>query len=220
MDDEDKALLLLNAIPKSYEHFKDAMLYGRKQTIFIEEIQLAIRAKELQKTLDRKEGNNGDGLVAKSRTEKLDSKGNKKSRSKFAKGGNGQSTKGPFNCFQCHKEGHFKRDCLERKKRNQEKKRDGGNAIVASEVYDFADALVVIRYETSKERILDSSCSFNICPHKDWFESLDIVDGSLVLLGNNKACKITRIGSIRITMHDGIERLLQHVRYIPELKRI
>ena len=27
MEDEDQALILLNAMPKTYEHFKDAMLY-------------------------------------------------------------------------------------------------------------------------------------------------------------------------------------------------
>ena len=45
MDDEDQALILLNAMPKMYEHFKDAMLYGREQTITLEEVQFAIRAK-------------------------------------------------------------------------------------------------------------------------------------------------------------------------------
>lgn len=49
MDDDDKTLLLLNSIPKSYEQFKDAMLYGRAQTITLEEVQSLIRAKELQK---------------------------------------------------------------------------------------------------------------------------------------------------------------------------
>lgn len=30
LEEDDKALLLLNAIPRSYDHFKDAMLYGRE----------------------------------------------------------------------------------------------------------------------------------------------------------------------------------------------
>lgn len=35
LDDEDKALILLNSIPKSDEHFKDAMVYGREHTISV-----------------------------------------------------------------------------------------------------------------------------------------------------------------------------------------
>lgn len=30
LEEDDKALLLLNAIPRIYDHFKDAMLYGRE----------------------------------------------------------------------------------------------------------------------------------------------------------------------------------------------
>ncbi|XP_020572710.1 uncharacterized protein LOC110019413 [Phalaenopsis equestris] len=45
MDDEDKALLLLNSISKSYEHFKDVVLYGRVHAITLEEVQSLIRAK-------------------------------------------------------------------------------------------------------------------------------------------------------------------------------
>ena len=41
----------------------------------------------------------------------------------------------------------------------------------------------------------------------------------MVLLGNNKACRVVDIGPIRIKMHDGLERVLQEVRYVLELKR-
>lgn len=51
LKDEDKALILLNYIPRSYEHFKDAVIYGRDQTITLEEVQSAIRAKYLQNNL-------------------------------------------------------------------------------------------------------------------------------------------------------------------------
>ena len=33
MEDEDKALMLLNGFPSNCEQFKDAMLFGRDQTI-------------------------------------------------------------------------------------------------------------------------------------------------------------------------------------------
>lgn len=40
-----------------------------------------------------------------------------------------------------------------------------------------------------------------------------------MIIRNNKSCKILRIGSVRLKLHDGMERVLKEVRYIPELKR-
>ncbi|KAE8716394.1 hypothetical protein F3Y22_tig00110121pilonHSYRG00025 [Hibiscus syriacus] len=192
IEDEDKALLLLKSIPKSYEHFKDAMLYGRVQTILLDEVQSLIRAKELQNKHDMNEENSGDGLT---------------------------SSKGPFKCYHCHKKGHFKRNCPDRKKKYQEKPKDSGELSVVSDGYDSDEALVITESEPSKKWILDSGCSFNMCPHKYWFETLQLVNGGTVLLGDNKACKVVGSGTIRIRMFDGAERILQQVKYIPELKR-
>ncbi|KAH1249995.1 Retrovirus-related Pol polyprotein from transposon TNT 1-94 [Glycine max] len=47
MEDEDKALMLLHGLPSSYEHFKDAILFGRDQTITLEEVQSSIQTKEM-----------------------------------------------------------------------------------------------------------------------------------------------------------------------------
>ncbi|XP_073291104.1 uncharacterized mitochondrial protein AtMg00300-like [Primulina huaijiensis] len=58
-----------------------------------------------------------------------------------------------------------------------------------------------------------------MCPTKSWFEKLEESDQGLVLLGNDKACRVKGIGSIRLRMQDEIDRILQEVRYVPELKR-
>ena len=39
------------------------------------------------------------------------------------------------------------------------------------------------------------------------------------MLGNNKCCEIKGVGTVRIKFHDGIERVLSQVRYIPSLRR-
>ena len=38
-------------------------------------------------------------------------------------------------------------------------------------------------------------------------------------MGNNVACKVVGIGSVRIKMHDGIVRTLTNVRHAPELRK-
>lgn len=48
LDDEDTTLLLLNALPKTYKHFKYTLLFGKEQTITLEEVQTSIRSKDLQ----------------------------------------------------------------------------------------------------------------------------------------------------------------------------
>ena len=62
LEDEDKALLLINSLPKKYENFKDTMLYGKDQDITLEEVQAAIRTKELQKLQDSRSEDNGEIL--------------------------------------------------------------------------------------------------------------------------------------------------------------
>src|SRR3954469_9866898 len=51
-------------------------------------------------------------------------------------------------------------------------------------------------------------------PNKDLFEELCDQDGGSVLLGNNKACKIASVGSVRFKLHDESIRLLNEVRYV------
>ncbi|KAH9650266.1 hypothetical protein KPL70_026310 [Citrus sinensis] len=47
LDDEDKALLLISSLPKSYGNFVDALMYGR-QTLSLDEVKSALNTKELQ----------------------------------------------------------------------------------------------------------------------------------------------------------------------------
>ncbi|XP_050895360.1 uncharacterized protein LOC127101977 [Lathyrus oleraceus] len=54
--------------------------------------------------------------------------------------------------------------------------------------------------------------------NKDVFEELCDQDGGFVLLGNNKACKIAGIGSVRFKLHDESIRILINVSYVLYLK--
>ncbi|KAJ8771862.1 hypothetical protein K2173_027039 [Erythroxylum novogranatense] len=45
------------------------------------------------------------------------------------------------------------------------------------------------------------------------------LDGGVVLMGNNNACKTQGIGKICLKMHDGTVRELSDVRYVPDMKK-
>ena len=90
LEEEDKALLLLNSLPKSFEHFKDAILYGKDQDITLEEVQTSIRTKNMQKQQDSKVEDNAESLnISRGRSEKKGTRG-KKSRSRSRDSKNGQ----------------------------------------------------------------------------------------------------------------------------------
>ena len=57
-----------------------------------------------------------------------------------------------------------------------------------------------------------------MCPHKELFFKFEEVDGGVVYMGSGDVSYITRMGSIRLTNHDGSIRVLIDVRYEPKLK--
>jgi hypothetical protein len=122
LDDEDKVILLLCALPRSFESFKDTMLYGKEGTVTLEEVQAALRTKELTKSKNLRTDENGEGLSV--------SRGNGGGRGNRGKSGN----KSKFKCFNCNKMGHFKNDCPET---------NGNFAQIVSEGYKDAVGLVV-----------------------------------------------------------------------------
>ena len=70
---------------------------------------------------------------------------------------------------------------------------------------DDADVLIAAEKQFSGEWILDSGCSFHMCPNIDFFKTFESIDGGKVLLGNNVACKVAGISTISIRMFDGMK---------------
>ena len=81
-----------------------------------------------------------------------------------------------------------------------------------------SEALNVMETIDGASWIMDSGCSFHICPNLSWYEQIHEASGT-VTLGTNQVCNVRGVGTIRLKMQDQSIKLLTDVRYIPEVKR-
>ncbi|KAG8364666.1 hypothetical protein BUALT_Bualt18G0022200 [Buddleja alternifolia] len=119
----------------------------------------ALNSRELNKKNEEKGQSHAEGLNVRGRTNKRDQKKkDKRSRSK---------SKSKIECYHCHKEGHIRRLCPERQKKNLEKQKEQADIVVASDGYESADVLMVSSINSEREWILDSGCTFHMTPNKE-----------------------------------------------------
>jgi hypothetical protein len=119
-------------------------------------------------------------------------------------------------CAFCHKKGHWKRNCPI--KGNKEKDEPTVNVAQDEDERDFA-FMVSSPENHYGEWVLDSTCSYHMCPNKHLFSRLEEFDGGAVLMGNDDVCEIKGIRTIHLKMHNGAVKTLTEVRYVPDLKK-
>ncbi|MFQ6630875.1 hypothetical protein Gotur_008920, partial [Gossypium turneri] len=145
IDDEDQAMLLLCSLPPLYKSFKETLIYGRDKLSFEDVKGHLLSRDKLDNELhfDGKVDRQASVLIASKKRDKM--------------------------CRYCKKLGHVKADCYKlrnkRAAKSNEKDIDGAN--LAEESGD--DFLLVSTSDNSKlmsEWILDSGCSFHMCPNR------------------------------------------------------
>ena len=85
---------------------------------------------------------------------------------------------------------------------------DTADLVEDSEGYESAGVLVVSTTRNEKEWVIDSGCSYHMCPNKEYFESLELRQGGLVLLGDDQPCRVQGIGTVRLRMYDNKDFIL------------
>ncbi|KAF3668075.1 hypothetical protein FXO37_09705 [Capsicum annuum] len=106
------------------------------------------------------------------------------------------------------------------KNKNEHQNADSGEASVAADDSEGTIFLATNNsFKSNDEWILDSGCSYHMCPNRDLFNTFESVGGGVVLMGKNTSCKVFGKGTVRIRMHDGVVRTLTDVRYVSGLKR-
>lgn len=111
LEDEDRALILLSSLPDSYEHFVDTLFYGR-QTLTLNDVKNTLESKDLKRRIYGKDQNPVESLIAKAKPDKKFYKDKKNSNQKDKP----DKKKKKRKCYFCQKEGHYIKDCFEKKK--------------------------------------------------------------------------------------------------------
>ncbi|KAG8488232.1 hypothetical protein CXB51_018792 [Gossypium anomalum] len=204
-EDEDKALLLLNSLPDEYDHLTTTLLHG-KDTITFDAVCSTLYRSKTQK----KDKRNHRDTTAEALTARNCSHNNKPGRRDKSKG---RPIKDE--CAFCREKGHWKKKCP---KLQKGKVTSDAFVVEHDEESDFSLVGMAMTCHTD-EWILDSGCTYHMCPNKDWFSSLKELEGGVVFMGNDSACKKMGVGTIQLKNHDGSIQVLTDVRYVPSLKK-
>ncbi|GKV08223.1 hypothetical protein SLEP1_g19888 [Rubroshorea leprosula] len=209
IEDEDQAIIVLCSLLDSYDNFVETHLHSRDQ-LSMEDVKAALNSRELKKKVSGdKSGDQVAGLFIRGRqnnkTFNKRGKSQSKSRAKHAR------------CYECNEIGHFKKNCPKLKEKKAKKSGDANIASCSDKLDDGDCVLSVSTNSSGEEWILDSGCSFHVCPRPDWFETYKLAIG-MVVLGDDTALPIVGIGNILIKMYDGMVRTFE-VRHVPGLKK-
>lgn len=111
-----------------------------------------------------------------------------------------------------------------KKGKEEEKKKDDSNTTnVGEEDSDRSNGDMLFVSSRSDHFtdgwILDSSCSYHMSPHRDWFDTYRTVNSRSILMGNHASCKVVGIGTIRIKMFDGVVENVGWCEDVPNLRK-
>ena len=86
------------------------------------------------------------------------------------------------------------------------------------------DSCDVLKAESEKSKysdtwLLDSGCTYHVCPKREWFSTYKPYDGGSVLMGNDASCKTVSIGNICMRIFNGQVQTITNVRHVPNLKK-
>jgi len=74
--------------------------------------------------------------------------------------------------------------------------------VAASNSNTLAEVLNVSYTSTANKWIMDSGCSFHMCPNIDWFQNFSTKETGTIFMGNNHSCSIKGICDIFMKLHD------------------
>jgi len=111
IDDEDKALLLLNSLPDTYEHLVTTLMYGKEKIKFIDVSNALMNNEYWKKDQIIHKESTLEALTVRGRTNPRRFRGRGRSRSKSRGESSNRRYLAKDECAFCHKKEQWKKDC-------------------------------------------------------------------------------------------------------------
>jgi hypothetical protein len=214
--DTQYSLILLNALPPSYEAVATILLASGPPT--------SLKASEITARLINEEGHRAGPSTSLNTMAKAPIKGTGKGKKKDHSN---------LTCHYCQKKGHIQPDCCKKKKDNADKKKkeeggsgSGGNKAANSHIYvptsasieEVNDNIGVALYAAERVRwMMDSGATHHITPHRSDFKDYTLCKGS-VRLGDKSTIDQVGVGSVIFTTSLGTPITLSNVLHILQVK--
>ena len=88
-----------------------------------------------------------------------------------------------------------------------------------TQTHQYFHSLTLLLLSVDSEWIVDTTATYHVCFNRDWFSSLEKLDGCSVVMGDDHPCNMKGINTVLIKMFDEMVRELREVMYIPQLKK-
>ena len=185
-DDEIRALILLVSLPNSWKAMKMAVSNSiGKAKLNFDDTRDLILAEEVRRIDSSEVFGSGSALNVENqgRGNRKDDRSSNRAKSKSRHRGKSRPYSGQVVCWNCQKPGHFKKDC-----RNP--KREENNSANTVAVETVVDALVLAVHTQADDWVLDFGASFHTTSHQEIMTNYVASDFDKVYLANGESLNI------------------------------
>lgn len=217
MDEHIIVAAVIDKLPPSWKNFRKELKH-RKEDISLADLESHLKIEEEDRNRDGGDGSKVMVLEggSSSRQNNNSGKGNGKKNSNQNQNPKKRKAKTNNACWQCGKEGHQKKDCREKSKKQKTENNTNKQKFVAMISEMFAEINLV---GNDRSWWIDSGAARHVCKDTSMFVEYTPVNDCCVYMGNGASVAVKGKGKVLMEFTSGHELELTDVYHVPEIKK-